>query len=73
MEDFNVMNLKRLRQKAGMNQTEFWNRVGVTQSAGSRYESGRAIPKPVQMLIAIAYGKTQERHGTLNKLWSATK
>ena len=26
------------------------------QSAGSRYESGRNIPRPVQMLLRIAYG-----------------
>lgn len=39
-----------------MTQSEFWHPLGVTQSAGSRYESGRAIPKPVQILLAIAYG-----------------
>ena len=44
------------RQKLGINQTKFWSRVGVTQSGGSRYESGRNIPRPVQMLLRIAYG-----------------
>lgn len=34
-------------------QGEFWPRLGVTQSAGSRYESGREVPKPVAMLAAI--------------------
>ena len=43
-------------QKLGINQTKFWSRVGVTQSGGSRYESGRNIPRPVQMLLRIAYG-----------------
>ena len=44
------------RQKLGINQTKFWSRVGVTQSGGSRYESGRNIARPVQMLLRIAYG-----------------
>lgn len=34
-------------------QGEFWPLLGVTQSAGSRYESGREVPKPVAMLAAI--------------------
>ena len=44
------------RRKLGMNQSEFWRPLGVTQSGGSRYESGRALPKPVRTLLAIAYG-----------------
>ena len=45
-----------MRKKLNVNQSEFWSRVGVGQSAGSRYESGRNIPRPVQMLLRIAYG-----------------
>ena len=45
-----------MRQKLNINQSEFWSRVGIGQSAGSRYESGRNIPRPVQMLLRIAYG-----------------
>ncbi len=41
------------RQKAGINQSTFWSRYGVTQSGGSRYESGRNMPKPLRMLIAL--------------------
>ena len=49
-----------MRNLRGLNQTDFWRRVGIGQSAGSRYESGRNIPRPVQMLLRIAYGtKTQ--------------
>ena len=47
-------------QRAGLNQTQFWSRVGIGQSAGSRYESGRNIPRPVQMLLRIAYGTTAQ-------------
>ena len=43
------------RNKVGMNQAEFWSPLGVTQSGGSRYESGRNIPAPVQRLYFLTY------------------
>lgn len=46
-----------LRKSTGLNQAEFWGRVGVTQSGGSRYESGRCMPRPVRMLVEIAYAE----------------
>ena len=45
-----------LRKSLNLNQTEFWTTLGVTQSGGSRYENGRAIPKPVLMLLEVKYG-----------------
>lgn len=39
------------RRLSGMNQSVFWSRLGVTQSGGSRYESGRSLPWPVAMLL----------------------
>ena len=39
------------RKVSGLNQSDFWTRFGVTQSGGSRYESGRSMPKPVAMLV----------------------
>lgn len=56
--------VKRMRQRLGLTQTTFWNRLGVTQSAASRYESGRPIPKQVQLLIRLAYD-TEHRARTL--------
>ena len=44
-------NIADVRQKQNLNQTEFWTRYGVTQSGGSRYESGRNIPKPLALLL----------------------
>lgn len=44
------------RRKIGLNQSQFWAPLGVTQSGGSRYESGRALPRPVRILLVIAYG-----------------
>jgi len=46
---------KLLRSRLGMNQSEFWSRISVTQSGGSRYESGRSLPKPVRLLLHLAY------------------
>lgn len=47
---------KMLRLKLKMNQTQFWGKLGVTQSGGSRYESDRNVPRPVQILLNLAYG-----------------
>lgn len=43
-----------------LNQTKFWGQFGVGQSAGSRYEHGRRISKPVQMLMRQAYAEKAE-------------
>lgn len=46
-----------IRKKLSLNQSDFWTPFGVTQSCGSRYESSRSIPRPVQILLAAQYGK----------------
>lgn len=66
-------NVRTLRKRIGLNQRDFWSRVGVTQSGGSRYESGRAMPKPVRMLVAVAYGNRRECEGALKRLIPAFK
>jgi transcriptional regulator with XRE-family HTH domain len=48
-------NPRETRLKLGLNQQEFWTKVGVTQSGGSRYESGRSMPKPVQQLLRLVH------------------
>jgi len=50
-----------MRDRLGLNQTEFWSVVGVTESGGSRYESGRTPGKPVQMLLSMADGSAKEK------------
>lgn len=64
----NGQQAKRLRKRMGMNQKDFWARLSVGQSGGSRYESGRALAKPVQVLAAIAYGTQKQRAVALKKL-----
>src|SRR5262249_13025389 len=39
----------------GLNQEQFWTQIGVTQSGGSRYESGREMPKPVRELLRLVH------------------
>jgi len=50
-----IPNPREIRQKLGLNQQEFWGRIGVTQSGGSRYESGRAMPRPVLQLLRLVH------------------
>lgn len=57
-----------IRKKLRMNQGEFWLPLGVTQSGGSRYESGRNIPRPVQLLLAIAYGTEKQSAAAVEAL-----
>jgi len=49
------MDVCKLRRELGLNQQQFWSAVGVTQSGGSRYESGRRMPRPVQALVNAVY------------------
>ena len=50
-----IINPRDIRRKLGINQQEFWSQIGVTQSGGSRYESGRNIPKPVRELLRLVH------------------
>jgi DNA-binding transcriptional regulator YiaG len=52
-----IQNPRDIRKKLGINQMDFWSKLGVTQSGGSRYESGRAMPKPVRELLRLVYVK----------------
>src|SRR4051812_50141211 len=50
-----VLNPREIRRQLGLNQQEFWTKIGVTQSGGSRYESGRDMPKPVRELLRLVH------------------
>lgn len=50
-----TINPREIRQQLGLNQQEFWSRIGVTQSGGSRYESGRNMPRPVRELLRVVH------------------
>src|SRR3954463_15683807 len=50
-----LANPREIRHRLGLNQQEFWSQIGVTQSGGSRYESGRTMPKPVRELLRLVH------------------
>jgi predicted transcriptional regulator len=50
-----IFNLSEIRRKLRLSQYDFWNKVGVTQSGGSRYENGRNMPKPVRELVRLVH------------------
>lgn len=56
------------RKAHGINQSKFWNRLGLTQSAGSRFESGRRIKTPLLKLLTLAYGTPAQARKTLDQL-----
>ena len=49
------LDVREIRRKLGLNQSQFWSKIGVTQSGGSRYESGRNMPKPVRELLRLVH------------------
>lgn len=55
MKAMDKVDAREIRRKLGMNQSQFWSKIGVTQSGGSRYESGRSMPRPVQALLRLVH------------------
>lgn len=49
------LDVQALRKSLGINQSDFWKAVGSTQSGGSRYETGRKMPKATEILVRVAY------------------
>ena len=58
--------LRRLRIRKRESQEKFWSRFGVTQSSGSRFETGVMIPPPVAILLRLYVNgtlKDEDLHG----------
>jgi transcriptional regulator with XRE-family HTH domain len=55
MKLLEFINPREIRRRLGLNQEDFWTKIGVTQSGGSRYESGRSMPKPVRELLRLVH------------------
>jgi hypothetical protein len=45
--------LRQLRISKRESQEKFWGRFGVTQSSGSRFETGLSVPAPVAILLRL--------------------
>lgn len=60
---------RKMRQKLKLNQSAFWGRVGMSQSAGSRIESGsRGVDKQTDLLLTMAYGSDKQAQATFNAM-----
>ncbi|QWT47600.1 helix-turn-helix transcriptional regulator [Azospira inquinata] len=58
---FALTEIREYRKALGMSQLDFWGQLGTTQSAGSRYESGRNIPQTMAiLLLLLANGKISD-------------
>ena len=63
--------LHALRTSLGVSQVQFWGAVLVTQSAGSRYESGQRPPTQVAVLLRLAYDPQSAARALLAELRQA--
>lgn len=62
LKPFSPEKIADIRKSEGLNQGDYWSRFGVTQSGGSRYESGRNIPLPTAMLMWLfSSGRISEK------------
>lgn len=48
-----VVGFRQLRISKRESQSTFWARFGVTQSSGSRFETGLGVPRPVAILVKL--------------------
>jgi DNA-binding transcriptional regulator YiaG len=48
------------RRSLNMNQADFWRRVFVTQSGGSRHESAGYLPEHIDCLLRLIYCSEKE-------------
>jgi len=48
-----MIDLRQFRMSKRESQEKFWGRFGVTQSSGSRFETGLSIPAPVAILLKL--------------------
>lgn len=60
--------VRQLRRKLGLNQSAFWAPFQTSQSGGCRYESGRDIPGPVQVLLNITFGTETKATAIVDEL-----
>ena len=71
LDPLNSFDAKGAREALGLNQSQFWKQVFVTQSGGSRYENERNVPTPVRALLVVAYGTDEQAQAMFDRLRSA--
>jgi DNA-binding transcriptional regulator YiaG len=48
-------NIAEYRRALGLNQAQFWNPIGVSQSSASRYETERDVSPPIARLLLLRH------------------
>ena len=69
--DTNSTHCFELRQRLGLTQTQFWGPMGVTQSAGCRYEKGQGLPNQVNELLRVRYIEQIDTKAISGEDWAA--
>lgn len=57
-----------MRKALGLTQSAFWGRLGVSQSAGSRYETGRDVPFATMAMAHLTYDPEDEARSFMARL-----
>lgn len=69
-----MLNLKELREREGLKQSDVARRLRVTQTAVSRWESGKnLINRRNRRALARLYGTSEEKIGELARLCRGEK
>ena len=73
LHEYTGEEVRQIRLSKGLSQTQFWSRFETTQSGGSRYESGRDIPAPVQLLLNLALQPKERANAMFDHLQEISK
>lgn len=65
---FIITDHKKMRSKLDLSQAQYWGRIGVTQSCGCRYESGRNIPSQVSIVADMTYSPAKKAVAVLAEM-----
>lgn len=68
LKNYTGAELREIRKGLGLNQSQFWSHFLITQSGGSRYESGREIPDTVQLLLNLTFGSAAKSAALVEEL-----
>lgn len=66
-----ITDFKALREKLGLSQKVFWERVFITQSGGSRYEKSGRVPTHTAIVLNMVYGTETNSARIFKKLRKA--
>ncbi|CAM5438525.1 XRE family transcriptional regulator [Thauera mechernichensis] len=68
MKTYTGAEVRELRLGRNLNQSDFWAFFQTTQSGGSRYESGRAIPDSIQVLLNLTFSTKAKATALLEEM-----